>query len=73
MFVLDEINVRDVKLMDDLIWFVSIRKIISKDHLSVLDEGPKTVGMSVPSRPQTREQSTASRGCDAQSKVFIYC
>ena len=55
MFVLDEINVRDVKLMDDLIWFVSIRKIISKDHLSVLDEGPKTAGKAFPGRPKTME------------------
>ena len=46
----------------------NIREVILKDHLRVLEEGPKYVGMAVPDRPQTTEQSTASRSCDAQSK-----
>ena len=71
MFVLDKINLRGVKLIDDHIWAGNVWKIIPKDHLRVLEEGPKTVGMAVPGRPQTTEQSTIRRPVDALSKGFV--
>ena len=45
MFVLDEIHVRGVKIIDDDIWVQNFREIIHKGHLRVLEEGPKTVSM----------------------------
>ena len=71
MVVLDETHVRDVKLTYNRVWVINITEIIPKDHLRVLEEGPKTVGMAVPRRPQMREQSTARRTIDAPSKGVV--
>ena len=65
MFVLNEIHVRGVKLIEYHIWVRNIRKIIPKDHLRVLEEGPKIVGMAVPGRPKMTEQLMARRPVDA--------
>ena len=52
-------------------WVAKFKEIIPNDYLSVLKEGPKTVGMAVPGRPQTTKQSTASRSCDVPSKGVV--
>ena len=58
VFLLYEIHLRGVKLIENLNCIGNIWEIIPKGHLRVLDEGPKTVAKIVPSRPQTTEQST---------------
>ena len=65
VFIFDEIHARVVKLIHYHIWVEKIQEIIPKDHLRVLKEGPKTVGMAVQGRPQTTEQLTARRNFDA--------
>ena len=48
---------RAVKLIENCIWVKNVQETIPEDHLWILEEGPKTVGMDVPGRPQTTEQS----------------
>ena len=43
MFVLDEIYVRGVTLLEDRIWVGNFLEIIPKDHPRVLEEGHKFV------------------------------
>ena len=71
VFVLDKNHVRAVKIIEDCILVGNVQEIIPKDHLRVLQNGPKIVGMVVPGRPQTMEQSTACRGSDDPSKGVI--
>ena len=42
-----EIHVRGVKLIENHNWVGKVRKIIPKDHLRVLEEGPKTIAKTV--------------------------
>ena len=72
MFVFYEIHVRGVKHIGDRICAGNIRVIIPKDNLRVLEKRPKTVGMAVPGRPQTTEQSMTRRTVDALKKGVVY-
>ncbi|TMX04216.1 hypothetical protein EJD97_010645 [Solanum chilense] len=71
VFVLDEIYVRGVKLIEYSIRLGNAREIIPNDHPRVLEEGPKPVCKAVQGRPQTTEQSMARRPFDAPSMGFV--
>ena len=47
VFILDEIYLTDYKLIEDRIWVGKVQEIISKDHPSVLEEGPKLMQKAV--------------------------
>lgn len=65
MFVVDEIYVRGIKLIEYPIWFVKVQEIIPKDHPRVLDEGPKLVAKTVKRHFTYGGQSMASGLIDA--------
>ena len=69
MFILYEIHVRGFKLIDDRIWVGNVWEIIPMDHLRVLEEGPKTVGMAVPSRPKRRSSRLPVLGVTPRQRV----
>ena len=66
-----KIDVRGFKIIYDHIWVGNVREINPKNNIRVLEEGPKTVGMAVPGRPQMTQQSMANRGYDTPSKGVI--
>ena len=68
MFVLDEIHVRGVQIIEDRIWVENVQEIIPKDHQRALVEGPKNQCAGCPRQTVAMEQSTASHGCDIPSK-----
>ena len=51
LFFMDKVNVGGPKIVYKYILLGKILENILKDHLRVLEKGPKTVGMAVPGRP----------------------
>ena len=65
MFVLDEIYVRGLKLINDCIWVGNISEILSKEKSRVLEDGPMFVAKIAKRQSTYRGQSTASVKVDA--------
>ena len=68
MLILDEIDVRGFKIIEYRSFAGNVWEIILKDHKRSLEEGPKIVGLAIPSRPQTTEHSMVRRPIGASSK-----
>ena len=52
VFVLDEIHVRDSKIVYDHVWVGNVLENVPNDHPRVLEEGPKVGAQDFP-RPPT--------------------
>ena len=65
VFVLDEIYVRGVKIIEDIIWVGKVCKFIPKDQPRVLEEGHKLVAKTSKRQSTYGGQSTASDLVDA--------